>query len=215
MTSNGKLAIKHHVKPQKATKKNITSFTRQLKSLGLGFDWSREVNTTDPAYYKWTQWMFLKFFNSYFDEIAGRARPIDELPIPEDVGARFTAPTVAHTGRERAIREYRDSHRMAYKAESAINWCPQCKIGLAKEEAQGGVCERCGASVEERRKSQWMIRITKYANRLIEDLATVDYLDKIKTQQIHWIGRSEGIDRFSSRKSKVYKVESRWKNGFA
>ena len=183
-------AIKNKIKPRDATKKNVANFKRQLQSLGFGFDWSREVNTTDPAYYKWTQWMFLQFFSSYFDEIEGRARSINELSIPDDVGARFTTPM----DRERAIREYRDSHRMAYKAESAIHWCPQCKIGLAKEEAQGGVCERCGTPVEERRKSQWMIRITKYADRLIADLDTVDYLEKIKTQQINWIGKSEGAE---------------------
>ena len=132
-TSNGKLAIKHHVKPQKATKKNITSFTRQLKSLGFGFDWSREVNTTDPAYYKWTQWMFLKFFNSYFDEIAGRARPIDELPIPEDVGRGLPRPRLRTHGTRTRHSRIQNSHRMAYKAESAINWCPLAKSVLRKK----------------------------------------------------------------------------------
>ena len=180
-------AIKNKIKPQNATTKNIANFTRQLKSLGFGFDWSREVNTTDPAYYKWTQWMFLKLYNSHFDDIDGRVLPIDELAIPDDVGARLP-----RLDRDAAIRSYIDSHRMAYKAETKIHWCPQCKIGLAKEEAQGGVCERCGTPVEERRKSQWMIRITKYADRLIADLDTVDYLEKIKTQQINWIGKSEG-----------------------
>jgi leucyl-tRNA synthetase len=139
-------AIKHKIKPQDATRKNIANFTRQLKSLGLGFDWSREINTTDPAYYKWTQWMFLQFFK----------------------------------------------HDLAYKAKTLINWCPSCKIGLANEEAQGGICERCGGTVEKREKEQWMIAITKYADRLLSDLDTVDYLDKIKTQQINWIGKSQG-----------------------
>ena len=163
-------AIKHKIKPQEATKKNIANFTRQLKSIGFGFDWSREVDTTDPKYYKWTQWQFLKFFNSYFDENEQKAKPIEELPPHLD----------------------KDEHRMAYKAASTINWCPRCKIGLANEEAIGGVCERCGNPTEKREKAQWMIRITKYAERLIKDLDTVDYLDKIKAQQVNWIGKSEG-----------------------
>jgi len=141
-------AIKTKTPPAIVTAQNIANFTRQLKSLGLGFDWSREVNTTDPVYYKWTQWQFLQFFK------AG----------------------------------------LAYKAKSTINWCPKDKIGLANEEAQGGVCERCGTSVEKREKEQWMIGITKYAERLLKDLDTVDYLDKIKIQQVNWIGKSEGAE---------------------
>lgn len=163
-------AIKHKIKPQEATKKNIGNFTRQLKSIGFGFDWSREIDTTDPSYYKWTQWQFLKFFNSFYDEDAQRARPIEELPPGLN----------------------KDEHRLAYKAASTINWCPRCKIGLANEEAQGGVCERCDNEVEKREKAQWMIRITKYADRLIKDLDTVDYLPQIRAQQINWIGKSEG-----------------------
>lgn len=141
-------AIKHKIPPAEATRKNVANFTRQIKSIGFGFDWSREVNTTDPAYYKWTQWQFLQFVK------AG----------------------------------------LAYKAASTINWCPRCKIGLANEEAQGGVCERCGNPVEKREKAQWMIKITKYAERLRKDLDTVDYLEKIKKQQIDWIGKSEGAE---------------------
>ncbi|MBU0540076.1 class I tRNA ligase family protein, partial [Patescibacteria group bacterium] len=175
-------AIKNKVKPAVATKKNIANFTRQLKSLGFGFDWSREINTTDPAYYKWTQWMFLKFFNSYYDEKTKRARPLSEIKVP---------PKIRLQGKK-AIAAYLDEKRMAYKASATINWCPSCKIGLANEEAQGGVCERCGGKVEKREKAQWMIRITAYADRLIEDLDTVDYLDRIRTQQINWIGKSEG-----------------------
>ena len=175
-------AIKNKVKPADATAKNAANFKRQIQSLGIGFDWSREINTTDPKYYKWTQWMFLKFFSSYFDEIEGRALPIEDLAIPESVSAQG----------EMAVREYIDAHRMAYKAESTINWCPKDKIGLANEEAQGGICERCGTPVEQRIKSQWMIRITKYADRLIDDLKNVDYLEKIRAQQINWIGRNQG-----------------------
>ncbi len=154
-------AIKNKVRPQDATAKNVANFTRQAKSLGLGFDWSREVNTTDPAYFKWTQWQFLQFVK----------------------------------------------HGMAYKAISEINWCPRCKIGLANEEAQGGVCERCGNPVEKREKSQWMLSITDYAERLIKGLDQVDYLDKIKTQQKNWIGKSEGATiRFATERDATIEV---------
>jgi leucyl-tRNA synthetase len=139
-------AIKTGRPPQEVTEENIATFKRQLKSLGLSFDWSREVSTADPAYYKWTQWMFLEFFK------AG----------------------------------------LAYKSSMTINWCPSCKIGLANEEVVQGNCERCGNPSEKRDKEQWMIRITDYADRLLEDLDDVDYLEKIKKQQIDWIGRSEG-----------------------
>ncbi len=166
-------AIKKKIKPQDATEKNISTFTRQMKSIGFGFDWSREIDTTDPAYYKWTQWMFLQFFKSAFDEKHGRAEYVKDRESGVGSG---------------------ESERMAYKAKTTINWCPSCKIGLANEEAQGGVCERCGETVEKREKEQWMIRITKYAERLLEDLDTVDYLEKIKTQQVNWIGKSEGAD---------------------
>ncbi len=141
-------AIKTGNHPGTFTEKNINTFRRQLQSLGFSFDWSREVNTTDPAYYKWTQWMFLEFFK------AG----------------------------------------LAYKAEMAINWCPKDLCGLANEEVIAGKCERCGTPVEKKLKSQWMIAITKYADRLLADLDTVDYLPKIKKQQEEWIGRSEGAE---------------------
>lgn len=141
-------AIKTGRKPQDITRENTDTFRRQLQALGLSFDWSREVNTTDPAYYKWTQWMFLEFFR------AG----------------------------------------LAYKAKTEINWCPKDKIGLANEEAAGGVCDRCGGPVEKREKEQWMIAITKYADRLLADLDTVNYLPKIKKQQQDWIGKSEGAE---------------------
>ncbi|MBT4857037.1 leucine--tRNA ligase [Candidatus Uhrbacteria bacterium] len=141
-------AIKTGRKPQEVTKENIDTFRRQLQSLGISFDWSREVNTTDPSYYKWTQWQFLEFFKE----------------------------------------------GLAYKDKMAINWCVSCKIGLSNEEVVGGACERCGGEVEKRDKEQWMIAITKYAQRLLDDLDTVDYLPKIKKQQQDWIGRSEGAE---------------------
>jgi leucyl-tRNA synthetase len=141
-------AIKTGVHPEKATEKNVKNYTRQLKSLGLSFDWSREINTTDPKYYKWTQWIFLKLFEK----------------------------------------------GLAYQAEIPINWCPSCKIGLANEEVISGKCERCKTQVTQRKIKQWMLMITKYADRLIEDLDRVNYLEKIKAQQMDWIGRSYGVD---------------------
>src|SRR3989338_3335185 len=139
-------AIKTGVQPAITTEKNINNFRRQLTALGFSFDWDREVITTDPKYYKWTQWIFFQMFK----------------------------------------------HGLAYKDKIAINWCPSCKIGLANEEVVEGECERCGTKVERRLKEQWMLRITKYADRLINDLDSVDYSERIKVQQINWIGRSEG-----------------------
>ena len=145
-------AIKTGVHPAITTEKNIKTFTKQLKSLGFSFDWSRQVVTTDPKYYKWTQWIFLKMYEN----------------------------------------------GLAYKNKIPINWCSSCKIGLANEEVVGGKCERCGHEVIKKEKEQWMLKITEYADRLIEDLDTVDYLDKIKTQQINWIGKSEGASVYFS-----------------
>ena len=141
-------AIKNHVHPKVITEKNIAHFTEQLKALGFSFDWSRVVNTTDPNYYKWTQWIFIQLFK----------------------------------------------HGLAYKATMPINFCTGCKVGLANEEVVNGVCERCGSPVVQKEKSQWMLKITEYAQRLIDDLDDVDYLEKIKTQQKNWIGRSEGAE---------------------
>ena len=141
-------AIKNNIHPRIVTEKNVANFTRQLKMLGFSFDWSREVNTTDPNYYKWTQWIFLQLFKK----------------------------------------------GLAYKQEMPINWCTGCKVGLSNEEVVNGVCERCGSEVVQRRKSQWMLKITEYAQRLIDDLDEVNYLEKIKTQQKNWIGRSEGAE---------------------
>lgn len=141
-------AIKTGKKPAMVTKKNTDTFRKQLKAIGFSFDWSREINTTDPKYYKWTQWIFLKFFEK----------------------------------------------GLAYKAKSYINWCPSCKIGLANEEAQGGICERCGSNTEKREKEQWMLAITKYADRLDKDLDEVDFLDRIKMSQRNWIGKSDGAE---------------------
>ncbi len=141
-------AIKNKIHPKIVTKKNIENFTRQLKMLGFSFDWKREINTTDPEYYKWTQWIFLQLFKK----------------------------------------------GLAYKQEMPINWCTGCKVGLSNEEVVNGVCERCGSEVVQRRKSQWMLKITEYAQRLIDDLDDVDFIDRVKTQQVNWIGRSEGAE---------------------
>ena len=141
-------AIKNHVHPAEVTKKNIARFKSQLKSLGLSFDWSREINTTDPSYYKWTQWIFLQLFKK----------------------------------------------GLAYKKEMSVNWCTSCKCVLANEEVVNGVCERCGSEVVHKTKSQWMLAITKYAQRLIDDLDDVNYIVRVKIQQKNWIGRSTGAE---------------------
>ena len=141
-------AIKNHIHPKITTEKNINHFKEQLKSIGFSFDWSREINTTDPNYYKWTQWIFIQLYK----------------------------------------------HGLAYKTTMPINFCTGCKVGLANEEVVNGVCERCGSPVVQKEKSQWMLKITEYAQRLIDDLDDVDYLDKIKSQQRNWIGRSEGAE---------------------
>ena len=139
-------AIKNHIHPAIVTRDNVANFTRQLKMLGYSFDWDRAVNTSDPDYYKWTQWIFLQMYK----------------------------------------------HDLAYKATMSVNWCTSCKVVLANEEVVEGVCERCGAPVIRKEKSQWMLRITKYAQRLIDDLDDVDYIERVKIQQRNWIGRSTG-----------------------
>jgi len=141
-------AIKNKIHPKIVTEQNVQRFKNQMKSIGFSFDWSREINTTDPDYYKWTQWIFLKLYEK----------------------------------------------GLAYKQEMPINWCTSCKVGLANEEVVGGRCERCGGEVVRKVKNQWMLKITAYADRLIDDLETVDYAEKIKAQQINWIGRSEGAE---------------------
>ena len=141
-------AIKNHIHPAIVTQQNIRNFTRQLKMLGYGFDWDRVVDTTDPNYYKWTQWIFLQMFK----------------------------------------------HDLAYKTTMPVNWCTSCKCVLANEEVVEGVCERCGSEVIRKEKSQWMLRITKYADRLIDDLDDVDFIERVKTQQRNWIGRSTGTE---------------------
>ena len=141
-------AIKNHIHPEEVTKKNVARFKQQLQSLGFSFDWTREINTTDPSYYKWTQWIFLQLFKK----------------------------------------------GLAYKKEMAVNWRTSCKCVLANEEVVNGVCERCGSEVIRKNQSQWMLKITEYADRLINDLDLVNYPDRVKAQQKNWIGRSKGAE---------------------
>lgn len=154
-------AIKNHVHPAEVTKKNIANFKRQLKSLGFSFDWSREINTTDPAYYKWTQWIFLQLYKK----------------------------------------------GLAYKKKMSVNWCTSCKCVLANEEVVNGHCERCGSEVIHKEKSQWMLKITDYAEKLLEGLDGVDFIDRVKTQQRNWIGRSYGTQvKFSTNIGDTFEV---------
>lgn len=141
-------AIKNHIHPAIVTERNIARFTEQLKSLGLSFDWDRTINTTDPDYFKWTQWIFLKLYEK----------------------------------------------GLAYKKEMSVNFCTSCKVVLANEEVVNGVCERCGSEVVHKVKSQWMLKITAYADRLIDDLKDLDFIERVKTQEINWIGRSYGAE---------------------
>ena len=141
-------AIKTHTHPKEITKKCIDHFRSQMKRLGFGFDWTREISTTDPEYYKWTQWQFLQFYK----------------------------------------------HNMAYKATIPVNWCPNCKIVLSNEDAAGGVCERCGSAVEQKEKSQWMLKMSEYAEDLLTGLKDTHFAEKVKLGQINWIGKSTGVE---------------------
>ncbi len=174
-------AIKTGTDPALTTARNITNMRRQTRSLGFSYDWNREIATTDPEYYRWTQWIFLKFFNSYFDEREQKAKPIEQLPIPEGLS-------------EEERRRLVDDHRLAYQADVPVNWCPALGTVLANEEVVGGVSERGGYPVVRRPMRQWMLRITKYADRLLEDLALVDWPESIKKLQVDWIGRSVGAE---------------------
>ena len=174
-------AIKTGTDPALTTAKNIANMRRQTKSLGFSYDWDREIATTDPEYYKWTQWIFLKFFNSYFDEQTQKAKPIEQLPIPDGLS-------------EKERWQFVDNHRLAYQADVPVNWCPALGTVLANEEVVGGVSERGGYPVVRRPMRQWMLRITKYADRLLEDLAQVDWPESIKKLQVDWIGKSVGAE---------------------
>jgi len=174
-------AIQTGTNPKDTTQNNVDNIRRQIKSLGFSYDWDREVNTTDTDYYRWTQWIFLKFFNSYFDDAEQKAKPIEELPIPRGLS-------------EAERQRYIDDRRLAYEAKVAVNWCPALGTVLANEEVIGGLSERGGHPVVRRPMRQWMLRITKYAERLLWDLDEVDWPESIKKLQTDWIGKSIGAD---------------------
>jgi leucyl-tRNA synthetase len=167
-------AIETGQHPAATTEKNVNTFRRQLKLLGFSYDWRREVSTIDPAYYKWTQWIFLQIFNSWYNPAADKARPISELPIPPDIRAKG----------DRAVREYVDTQRLAYMAEVPVNWCPALGTVLANEEVTNeGRSDRGDHPVFKRPLKQWMLRITKYADRLANDLEELDWPESIKLMQ--------------------------------
>ena len=177
-------AKKTGIHPRITTEKNIANFRRQLHALGFSYDWDREVATTDVEYFRWTQRIFLVLYNAWYDKEQKKARPIDELPIPEDVKAEGAD----------AIRQYQDDHRLAYQIEAPVNWCPELGTVLANEEVVGGVSERGGYPVVRMPLRQWMLRITAYADRLEEDLADLQWSESVKTLQRNWIGRSTGAE---------------------
>ncbi|HPC95426.1 MAG TPA: leucine--tRNA ligase [Sedimentisphaerales bacterium] len=192
-------AIKTGTHPEETTNQNIANMKRQTKSLGFSYDWDREIATTDPEYYHWTQWIFLKLFNCFFDESLQKARPIEELPIPEGLN-------------EDQRRRYIDDHRLAYQADVPVNWCPALGTVLANEEVVGGVSERGGHPVIRKPMRQWMLRITRYAERLLDDLKEVDWPESIKKLQIDWIGRSVGAEvcfRIDGRKDDLWVFTTR------
>ena len=177
-------AIRTGTPPAESTRRNIDTFRRQLKMLGFSYDWSRELATTDPGYVRWTQWIFLVLFDTWFDPESGRGRPIAELPIPGEVAAAG----------ERAVARYRDEHRLAYQSEAPVNWCPALGTVLANEEVIGGVSERGGHPVVRLPLRQWMLRITAYADRLDRELDGLHWPESIKKLQRDWIGRSTGAE---------------------
>ncbi len=177
-------AKKTGIHPRLTTEKNIATFRRQLKMLGFSYDWDRELATTDLEYFRWTQFIFLILYDTWYDPEAERGRPISELPIPPEVAAQ---------GPE-AIEQYRDDHRLAYQLEAPVNWCPALGTVLANEEVVGGVSERGGHPVVRIPLRQWMLRITAYADRLLKDLDLLDWPENIKTLQRNWIGRSTGAE---------------------
>jgi len=208
-------AIKTNTHPRETTEKNIANFRRQLMMLGLGYDWDREINTTDPGYYKWTQWIFLQLFNSYFDPVEKKARPIarliDDLDaeklavgpdgsihiniVPEGLEALTGEVRIERVWRELSPQERLDviaGQRLAYTDEVPVNWCPALGTVLANEEVIDGKSEVGGFPVERRPMRQWMLRITAYADRLLDDLNTLDWPEPLKEMQRNWIGRSEG-----------------------
>ncbi len=175
-------AIKTGQHPRKTTEANVATFKRQIKSLGFSYDWSREIDTTDPKYFKWTQWIFLKLYNSWFNPSTRKAEPIETLCYPAGVETE---------GQKRA---YRDDRRLAFVADSPVNWCPELGTVLANEEVIDGKSEVGGFGVVRRPMRQWMLRITAFAEKLIDELETIDWSPSLKEMQRNWIGRSEGAE---------------------
>lgn len=210
-------AIKTGTHPRVTTAKNIETFKRQLKSLGFSYDWSREFATTDPDYYRWTQWIFLQLFDTWYDRDhvwtgpdgksrTGKGRPISELPIPAEINAQGVA----------AVRRYQDQHRLAYQHEAPVNWCPGLGTVLANEEVIDGKSDRGGHPVERVPLRQWLLRITAYGDRLASELDDLNWPDSIKSMQKNWIGRSEGaeVDFFVGQSSFEEWKSNRAKTGF-
>ncbi len=175
-------AIKTGQHPRKTTEENVANFTRQIKGLGFSYDWSREVNTTDPNYFRWSQWIFLQLYHSWVNPASGKAESIDTLELPADITT------------DEARREYRDDHRLAFVSHAPVNWCPELGTVLANEEVIDGKSEVGGHPVVRRPMQQWMLRITAFAQRLLDDLETIDWSNSLKEMQRNWIGRSEGAE---------------------
>jgi leucyl-tRNA synthetase len=206
-------AIKTGQHPRKTTEANIANFTKQIKSLGFSYDWSREVDTTDPKYFKWTQWIFLKLYNSWFNPETNKAEPIETLRYPDDLITQTKHNEyIATIGEKRddallrdvakttselveiLKRQYRDSKRLAFVSEAPVNWCPELGTVLANEEVIDGKSEVGGFPVVRKPMRQWMLRITSYAEKLLSDLDTIDWSDSLKEMQRNWIGKSEGAE---------------------
>jgi leucyl-tRNA synthetase len=209
-------AVKTGTHPRETTENNINTFRRQLKMLGFSYDWSREIATTDPAYYRWTQWIFLQLFDTWYDadcewtgpdkvKRTGRGRPISELPVPSAIQSKG----------EDAVRRFQDKNRLAYSSDAPVNWCPGLGTVLANEEIIDGKSERGGHPVERLQLRQWMLRITAYADRLGDELEELDWTESIKLLQRNWIGRSTGaeVDFFIGDDFAVWK-SARTANGF-
>ncbi|MFW5820017.1 MAG: leucine--tRNA ligase [Bacteroidota bacterium] len=178
-------AIQTGTHPALTTRKNCDTFRRQIKELGLSYDWDREINTTDPHYFKWTQWIFIKLYNTWYDEKSAKGRPVEELDIPGEIKQEGKL----------AVRQYINNKRLAYYDDAQVWWCPTCKIVCANEEVlTDGSHEKCGNPVEKRNLKQWMLRIPLYAERLLEGIEELDWPDGIKDMQRNWIGKSTGAE---------------------
>ena len=198
--------------PADTTEENIARYKRQLSRIGFSFDWSREIRTCDPEYYKWTQWAFLKMFGSWYDNAAGKARPVEELTGYFAVNGtdgldaacskemRFTADEW-NAMDWKAQADVLMNYRLAYLGETSVNWCPELGTVLANDEVKDGLSVRGGCPVVQKKMMQWQLRVSAYAGRLLEDLETLDWTDSLKDMQRNWIGRSEGAEI-------IFKVEN-------